>query len=553
MSTATMPPPTSAPESLDVLACEDGREIRLSEAAYRELRHAAAYWRSRHTDAAGRERALKEERARLKQTIAELTGRICELEAELRLRERQLFSRVVGSQPVVGGSERTETLSAAKARGQQPGAHGHGRRRYDHLPTEEVVCDLAPEERCCPTCGRAFEVFPGTEDAEQIEIDVRAYRRLYRRSRYRPSCRCFRSPGLITAPTPAKLIPKGRFGISVWVMALLDKYLFQRPTYRLLLWLNSQGLEIAQGTLTDGMKRLAPLFEPVRDGMIAKNVEEEHWHADETRWLVFEEIEGKQGHHWCLWLFRSPSAVIYVLDPSRSAEVVRAHLGPDAHGIISADRYVVYKSLVKSGRFRIAFCWAHVRRDFVKVATDYPKHAEWSTQWLERIAELYRCNRAWAARRDGGASLEDDDAVRSVLTRIAETRDTELAKGVPEEKAKVLESLKKHWEGLTLFLDHPEIPLDNNEAERLLRSPVVGRKNYYGSGSSWSGQLAATLFSIFQTLQLWKINPQPWLCGYLHACAQCGGRAPPDAVQWLPWNLSPEQRRAFGADVHDTP
>ncbi len=46
---------------------------------------------------------------------------------------------------------------------------------------------------------------------------------------------------------------------------------------------------------------------------------------------------------------------------------------------------------------------------------------------------------------------------------------------------KVLESLSEHFAGLTVFVDHPEVPIDNNKAERVQRGPVVGRKNYYGS------------------------------------------------------------------------
>ena len=66
--------------------------------------------------------------------------------------------------------------------------------------------------------------------------------------------------------------------------------------------------------------------------------------------------------------------------------------------------------------------------------------------------------------------------------------------------------------------------MDNNTAERSERGPVVGRKNYYGSGSLWSGRLAAMMFSLFQTLCLWGLNPRLWLTAYLEACAQAGGR-----------------------------
>ena len=79
---------------------------------------------------------------------------------------------------------------------------------------------------------------------------------------------------------------------------------------------------------------------------------------------------------------------------------------------------------------------------------------------------------------------------------------------------------------LTVFIDDPRIPLDNNLAERLMRNPAVGRKNYYGSGAEWAGRLATMMFSILATLKLWKINPRLWLTWYLESCAAGGGKTP---------------------------
>jgi len=107
---------------------------------------------------------------------------------------------------------------------------------------------------------------------------------------------------------------------------------------------------------------------------------------------------------------------------------------------------------------------------------------------------------------------------------------------------KVLVSLQEHWSGLTHFVADARIPMDNNLSERRLRGPALGRKNYYGSGALWSGRLAAALFSILATLQLWQINPRLWLNWYLQSCAEAGGQAPSDIEPFLPWNLSEEMR-----------
>jgi len=102
--------------------------------------------------------------------------------------------------------------------------------------------------------------------------------------------------------------------------------------------------------------------------------------------------------------------------------------------------------------------------------------------------------------------------------------------------------LQEHWTGLTVFVDHPEVPLDNNTAERCHRGPVLARKNFYGSGALWSGRLAAMLFSLFQTLALWDLDVGKWLSAYLAACAKMGGKPPPDPHRYLPWNMLPGER-----------
>jgi len=66
-----------------------------------------------------------------------------------------------------------------------------------HLPERiETVGLDCPQ---CPACGESLDEFPGTEDSQVLEIEVKAYRRLIRRRRYRPTCQCGCVPGIVTA------------------------------------------------------------------------------------------------------------------------------------------------------------------------------------------------------------------------------------------------------------------------------------------------------------------------------------------------------------------
>ena len=495
------------------------------------------HWRALHRDVLERESKLKR--------------KVEGLQAKLKLRERQLFGRrSERKHKGQGNAPRPDDAKpeGRRKRGQQHGAHGHGRRRQEELPVQPETHDLADEDKCCPKCGLALQPWGGTEDSEVLEVEVRAYRRRIHRKRYRRGCECPGPPRILTARGPGKLIAKGMLGVSVWVLLFLDKFLFQRPTYRLLLDLELYQLHLAQGTVTDGLKRLSPLFEPLYEALIVRNVSESRWHADETRWLVFEQIEGKQGHKWYLWAFLSASTVVFRLSPSRSAEVPKAHFGQEAQGILVVDRYAAYKVLLADGRILLAFCWTHVRRDFLAVAKDWGKqHEAWALGWVERIAQLYRCNdERLTVLKQPEAFAKAQHQLSQAVEQMAEQREGQLADlRLHPVRRKVLQSLKSHWSGLILFVTHPEVPMDNNRAERAQRNPVVGRKNYYGSGAVWSGKLAAVMFSLFQTLLLNNLNPRLWLFAYLEACANNAGQAPVDAEQWLPWNLSEEQIQRF--------
>ena len=91
----------------------------------------------------------------------------------------------------------------------------------------------------------------------------------------------------------------------------------------------------------------------------------------------------------------------------------------------------------------------------------------------------------------------------------------------------MLATLDREWDGLARHRDFPDLALDNNIRERALRTPVVGRKNYYGSHAEWSAHLAARVWTITATAERHDLEPLAYLTAYLDACAQAGGR-PPD-------------------------
>lgn len=539
--------------------------VHLTKQEHIQLKADGAFWKAQHARAVKRaterEKALKEGWEKERAGFAEREEALKrELEQE-RAKNRDLLQRVYGKKSEKGSAPRSdkavEGQKSDKKRGQQTGAKGHGRTSQPDLPIYEVEVDLPEGDACCPNCHKPFIPTSMTEISDFIEIDVKAYTRRIKRKCYKPSCQCPGLPGLITAPAPPRLLSRNTLAVSVWTEVLLDKFLYARPTHRLLEYYKTVGLRISQGTITDGLKRLAPVFEPLVEAMHEKQMTESLFWGDETRWMVFEVVEGKIGYRWYLWVIISKSVVYYLVAPGRGANVPKDHFksleGSTGRIIFTCDRYSAYKKMAHDMPiFLLAFCWAHVRRDFIDGARRFPEQKAWMLDWVLEIRKLYRINRRRIAAWDKEKPLEQQSpefqeqhkALMDALSHMEKRRDELLCQeSLSDPQKAVLSSLKAHWPGLVIFVSHPEVSMDNNKSERAVRKGANARKNYYGSGSQWSAKLMAVMFTLLQTILHWNLNPRHWLIDFLNACAANGSQSPTDLSSFLPWEMSEERKQ----------
>jgi transposase len=523
------------------------------------------YWRARAVRAEAQVEELLAENAALRGRVAELAEQVNQLHETVTTLSKLLFgasserSGPAGrgddaSQP--GGLEQGTPTSGK--RGQRPGRPGHGRRDYAHLETEEHVIDVGDDQRYCGTCRTPLE-FLGTEDSEQLDWRVKVIRIVWRRRRYRRTCTCA-GPRTVCAPPPPKPVPKGLFTSVFLAQLVLEKYVLGRPVHRIITALEAAGAQIASGTLVGALKQIAPLLAPWAAAIAERGRRAAHVHADETSWQVFEDVAGKDGHRWWLWTFVSADTTVFVMDTSRSAEVAARQLGIDRdqaaletgrHLIISSDFHTAYQSLARIDGIEPLWCYAHIRRYFLRAAAAHPEQlGTWKDAWIERFAVLYRSHHALAVTVPGTPAHDqalgrwqraftDIDAHRRLATQDAQ------AGILHPAAAKVINTLNNEWDGLARHQHYPQLPLDNNPAERSLRNSVIGRKNFYGSGSVWAAHLAADAWTITATAAQHNLEPLALLTDYLDACAAAGGTPPTgtDLEAFLPWTPQGRARR----------
>jgi hypothetical protein len=294
--------------------------------------------------------------------------------------------------------------------------------------------------------------------------------------------------------------------------------------------------------------------------------------VDETTWKVFEPAPGKDSTRWWLWVFCATDTVFFQMDPTRSTTVAAGHLGIDLDAgelssggrlVISSDFYAAYQSIAANiDAVTPLWCWAHMRRYFIRAGDADPDQlGRWSRLWVGRIRDLYLAHRGLAYAltttddtADGdGAVQAAQQAFDAALETIDTVRREQMSRpGLQPRAAKVLATLDREWEGLAAHRDFPLLPLDNNTAERALRTPVVGRKNFGGSGTRWAAELAARVWTITATTDLAGLNPITYLAAYLDACGAAGGKplTPTALHRFLPWTASSTDLAIWAAPPH---
>jgi hypothetical protein len=316
------------------------------------------------------------------------------------------------------------------------------------------------------------------------------------------------------------------------------------------------------------LRAVADLLVPLETAIVARNAQARHAHADETSWRVFERPEDKEGYRWWLWVFLAADTVVFTMDLTRSTKVLERHFGidrtdaalPDGRRLVlSTDFYTAYQCLARIEGVDPLWCWAHIRRYFMRAGDAHVQLRYWRDKWVARIADLYVAHRGMADADVGSVehTLARADFDQALATMDTARREQAAIYSLHPAARKVLATLDREWDGLVCHRDFPDIALDNNPAERALRNPVVGRKNYYGSHAQWAAYLAARVWTITATAERNGREPLAYLTEYLNACATTGGNPPEgQALQpFRPWLPHPRRhhRQPRRRSPHDHP
>ena len=414
------------------------------------------------------------------------------------------------------------------------------RRLPDHLPRIERRIEPETGNCTCPDCGGVLRPLGQASD-EMLDVAPVQWRVI---RTVRPNYTCRSCEKIVQAPAPVKAVARGKASFATLAHIVVNKFDHHLPLYRQAEMMAAQGIEIDRSTLAGWAGQAAALLDPIVSRIREEGLKASKLHTDDTPVPMLVPGKGKTAQAR-LWTYvvddrasgaSRPALVWYRFTPDRSGIHPQTEL-KGFTGLLQADGYAGYEKLYANGRIREVACWAHFRRKIFENHLGYPTPL--TTDLLERIARLYRIEEEIRGAPPDVRRRYRQEQSKPQIESLRIAIDYALRRLSPKSAmAKALVYGRKRWHALTRFLDEGTAEIDNNIAERAMRSVAIGRKNWLFSGSRAGGERAAAIYSVIETCKLNGIEPQAYITETIEKIASGWPASRWDEL--MPWNWAAE-------------
>jgi len=405
----------------------------------------------------------------------------------------------------------------------------------DHIPRMEV--ELTTGDDDCAQCGGKLRRL-GEDVTEELEY---VPGRFIVNRIVRPRFACSGCDSFTQAALPSRPIERGRPGPGLLAHVLVNKYADHLPLYRQSQIYEREGIDLDRSTLADWVGKSTALLEPLADAIGRHVLAGQAIFADDTPVKMLAPGTGKTqtARLWAYgrderpWCSGAPPAAWYQFSPDRKGQHPKDHLR-NYTGWMHADGYAGFEDLYRSGTIREVACMAHIRRKFVDVHK--AQGSAIADETIKRIAGLYAVEKSARGSPPDERQTKRQAEARPIFDDLEVWLDAQLPNiSGKSPLAGAIRYALTRMKRLRPYLDHGVLELDNNTAERAMRSIAIGRKNYLFVGSQNGGKAAAIAYTLIETAKLNGVDPHRWLADTL-------SRIPDYMINkvddLLPWNAS---------------
>lgn len=449
---------------------------------------------------------FKKENDRLKAANEELKQKTIYIEEQYITIKNKFFGKSSEKQASLEDKKKHQNKNSKKNKKVQLPSQ-----RYPDAPLIEREVELQ-DLPSCKCCGSEMKDSGMTENSEFLTVIPTQYI-VVRQKRHK--YRCGKCHGdIVTAPTPPRIKPGSSYSDELVIDVVVSKYCDLIPIERYAGMAGRSGLpDLPPQSLIELTHIFANFTEGAYEKLKEEIASEKVLHADETPHRMLEENDKKS---WYLWGFSTRMSCYFEIHDTRSGDVASDILQGSACEFLVSDVFSGYGKTVKvSNQHRKAeklpliknvYCNAHARRKFKESENKFPEESEYFVKIYGKIYRLNKMTKRWPKK------IKRLRKLMLPLFEEIKSKSMELLGGYSGKSSigKAMSYFLKNYEGLTLFLENPLLPIDNNSQESLLRNPVVGRKTWYGNHSKRGAKTTAILFSLVESCKLNKVNPREY-------------------------------------------
>lgn len=509
------------------LLAQSQSELTESQTQLAQANHAFQQTQSQHEAVA----------AQFTQTLDEKQRQVASLEHQIKL----LLQRIRGSrqeridpdqlllfslrelqeiaEQLEQGAPEDDLLQDAPRGKRRPKSGGRKGKLPAHLPREILRHELSDTERTCPCCGEPRQEI-GVESSEQLEL-IPARLKVLQHDRVKYACRSCQEHVAI-ADKPPQPIEKGLPAPGLCAHTVLSKFGDHQPLYRQEDIHSRMGMTIRRSTICGWQAKLAELALPLVDRMKHLLLQSKVIHTDDTSIKMLEPGSGttRTCKFWPYlgdWLH--PYAV-YDFTLSRARDGPLKFL-EGFQGYLQADAYSGYDCIFAGVSVHEVACWIHARRYWHQAIDNDPLRANTALGFIARLSQIESQLRE-AFPRQNLQGERDFEAVASgrqehAVPILAEFKawldgEREDQRILPKSPIRAAFTYTlNQWSALCRYTREGYLSFDNNVAERLVKVPAIGRKNYLFVGSPRGGRGAAVMYSLVSSAKANGVEPFAWL------------------------------------------
>ncbi len=385
--------------------------------------------------------------------------------------------------------------------------------KNDNIITVEINHRLEGDDLLCPKCNKELKEMGYKEVRTYNFVPAKLELHVHKEYSYKCDDCSKDDKALIVRSKRITSFPKLMVEDSFVSNVIIEKYLKHVPLYRQEKVFNNMGLEVTRKNFSNWIIKAAFVLKPIYVLLYKNIISSNICHMDETPLKVITN-EANTAYIWGLASSKyDKEAYVYIYERNRKHENASKILN-GFKGYVHSDGYEAYKTIPDAINVG---CFAHARRKYMEIIKASDKDSNFHKLALEGKKYI---DRLYSIEHNAKKDNLNPDKIFELRQKMSLPIINEYEKWLNNNPYNIYNQLAitkainyslNALPELKNYLKDGRLEIDNNRAERMMKSFVIGRKNFLFCFTESGAEASALLYSIVETAYANNLKVEQYL------------------------------------------